>query len=216
MMDDKKTYIFDFDGTLADTMDLAVRVLLGFLKKRSIQYSDDIINTIIPLGYRGIATYYTEHFHLQETSKEVYAEIFEQLEGVYANEVMPKRGAEKFVKSLKERGMRLNILTASPHELIDPCIKRLQWDRIFDNCWSAEDFGLKKSSPNIYLAADKLHKNPKDCYMVDDNVNALYAAKQAGLKTIAVYDIHSAEYEREIRSFVDKYISSFDDCKDWF
>lgn len=216
-MNDQKTYIFDFDGTLADTMDLAVRVLLGFLEKRAIRYPDDIINTIIPLGYRGIATYYAEYFRLRETPEEVYAEIFGQLEGVYANEVMPKRGADNVIKSLKERGMHLNILTASPHELIDPCIKRLRWDRVFDNCWSAEDFGLKKSDPNIYLAAaDKLRKNPRDCYMVDDNINALYAAKQAGLKTIAIYDIHSAEYEREMRSFADKYISSFEDCKDLF
>ncbi len=216
-MDNKKTYIFDFDGTLVDTMDLAVQVLLGFLKKRGIRYPDDIINTIIPLGYRGIAAYYAEHFHLRETSEEVYAEIFEQLEDVYANEVMPKRGAEELIKSLKERGMRLNILTASPHELIEPCIKRFQWENLFDNCWSAEDFGLKKSDPNIYLAAaERLNKNPRECYMIDDNINALYAAKRAGLKVIAVYDVHSAEYEREMRSFVDKYISSFEDCKALF
>lgn len=33
---------------------------------------------------------------------------------------------------------------------------------------------------------------------------------------MTVYDVHSAEYEQEIRSFVDKYILSFEDCKDIF
>lgn len=211
----KKTFIFDFDGTLVDTMDLAVQVLLGFLKKRDIEYPDDIIKTIIPLGYRGIAAYYVDQFHLQETPEEVYAEIFEQLEFVYANEVMPKCGVGKAIRLLKDRGVHLNILTASPHELLDPCIKRLQWEGLFDNCWSAEDFGMKKSKPEIYLVvSEKLNKRPEDCCMVDDNINALYAAKQAGLKVFAVYDSHSAEYEQEIRSFVDKYISSFENCKD--
>ena len=47
--------------------------------------------------------------------------------------------------------------------------------------------------------------------MVDDNVKALFSAKQAGLQTIAVYDSFSAEYEEEMRAFADKYAVVFDE-----
>ncbi|MBQ7924176.1 MAG: HAD family phosphatase [Clostridia bacterium] len=208
----KETYIFDFDGTLVDSMTPAVKVLLGYLDERGVKYPDDIIKTIIPLGYRGIADYYVSEFGLKETPKEVYATIVERLEGVYANDVMPKPEVEKTVAELKARGASLSILTASPHEFLDPCVKRLGWEKYFDNLWSSEDFNMKKSEPFIFIeAAKRLGKQPCECYMVDDNVKALFSAKQAGLKTIAVYDSYSKEYESEMRSFADKYVVVFNE-----
>lgn len=203
----KETYIFDFDGTLVDSMTPAVKTLLGYLDERGVKYPDDIVKTIIPLGYRGIATYYVEEFGLKETPQEVYATIVERLEGVYANEVMPKETVEKVLQTLKARGASLSILTASPHEFLDPCVKRLGWEKYFDNLWSSEDFNLRKAEPFIFIeAAKRLGREPSDCCMVDDNAFALKASKEAGLQTFAVYDSYSAEYEEEIRSIVDKYM----------
>lgn len=208
----KETYIFDFDGTLVDSMTPAVKTLLGYLDERGVKYPDDIVKTIIPLGYRGITDYYVENFGLKETPQEVYATLVERLEGVYTNEVMPKPEVEKTLIALKKRGASLSILTASPHEFLDPCVKRLGWEKYFDNLWSSEDFKMKKSEPFIFIeAAKRLGKKPSECCMVDDNVKALQSSKEAGLKTIAVYDSYSAEYEEEIRSFVDKYAVVFDE-----
>ncbi len=208
----KETYIFDFDGTLVDSMTPAVSVLLGYLDERGVKYPDDIVKTIIPLGYKGIASYYVNEFALKETPQEVYKVIVELLEGVYANEVTPKPEVEKTLETLKSRGASLNVLTASPHEFLDPCIKRLGWEKYFDNLWSSDDFNMKKAEPFIFIeAAKRLGKQPSECFMVDDNVKALFSAKQAGLKTIAVYDSFSAEYEEEMRAFADKYAVVFDE-----
>ena len=208
----QETYIFDFDGTLVDSMTPAVKVLLGYLDERKVKYPDDIVKTIIPLGYKGIAEYYVTEFGLKETSKDVYAKVVECLTGVYADEVMPKPEVEKTLQALKARGARLNVLTASPHEFLDPCIKRLGWEKYFDNLWSSDDFKMKKAEPFIFIeAAKRLGKAPSECIMVDDNVKALFAAKQAGLQTYAVYDSFSAEYEEEMRAFADKYAVVFDE-----
>ena len=208
----KETYIFDFDGTLVDSMTSAVKVLLGYLDERGVEYPDDIVKTIIPLGYKGIADYYVKEFSLKETPQEVYAVLVERLIGVYTYDVMPKPEVEKTLIALKKRGASLSILTASPHEFLDPCIQRLGWEKHFDNLWSSDDFQMKKAEPFIFIeAAKRLGKAPSECFMVDDNVKALQASKQAGLKTVAVYDSYSAEYEKEIRSFVDKYVVVFDE-----
>ena len=208
----KETYIFDFDGTLVDSMTPAVKVLLEFLDARNVKYPDDSVKTIIPLGYKGIASYYVTEFSLKETSQEVYKTIVERLEGVYADEVLPKPEVEKTLQALKARGASLSVLTASPHEFLDPCIKRLGWEKYFDNLWSSDDFNMKKAEPFIFIeAAKRLGKQPNECIMVDDNVKALFSAKQAGLQTIAVYDSFSAEYEEEMRAFADKYAVVFDE-----
>ena len=147
----KETYIFDFDGTLVDSMTPAVKVLLEFLDARNVKYPDDIVKTIIPLGYKGIASYYVTEFSLKETSQEVYKTIVERLEGVYADEVLPKPEVEKTLQALKARGASLSVLTASPHEFLDPCIKRLGWEKYFDNLWSSYDFNMKKAEPLIFI-----------------------------------------------------------------
>ena len=40
------------------------------------------------------------------------------------------------LKSLKEKGADLNVLTASPHSMLDVCLKRLGIYDIFTNVWS--------------------------------------------------------------------------------
>ncbi len=208
----KETYIFDFDGTLVDSMTPAVNVLLGYLDERGIKYPDDIVKTIIPLGYRGLTDYYVAEFGLKESAKEVYETIVARLKGVYANEVMPKANVEETLIALKARGASLSILTASPHDFLDPCVKRLGWEKYFDNLWSSDDFNLRKAEPLIFIkAAEKLGAAPQNCFMLDDNVQALSSAKEAGLKTIAVYDSFSKEYEKEMRGFANKYVFTLDE-----
>jgi hypothetical protein len=64
---------------------------------------------------------------------------------------------------------------------------------------------MKKAEPFIFIeATKKLGLEPNACFMADDNVHALFSAKRAGLKTIAVYDSYYKEYENELRSFADK------------
>ena len=51
-------YLFDFDGTLVDSMPTYVSVMLRILDENNIKYEDDIVKVITPLGYGGTAKYY--------------------------------------------------------------------------------------------------------------------------------------------------------------
>ena len=52
------TYLFDFDGTLVDSMPSYVSVMLRILDENGIIYGDDIVKIITPLGYKGTAAYF--------------------------------------------------------------------------------------------------------------------------------------------------------------
>ena len=54
------TYLFDFDGTLVDSMPTFVSVMLRILDENAISHSDDIVKTITPLGYNGTAEYFIQ------------------------------------------------------------------------------------------------------------------------------------------------------------
>ena len=47
MMMKNKVYIFDFDGTLADSMPHLLGVLLGLLDEYGIEYGEDIVDKIV-------------------------------------------------------------------------------------------------------------------------------------------------------------------------
>ena len=50
-----KYYLFDFDGTLVDSMPTFVGVMLRILDENGIKYGSDIVKIITPLGYIGTA-----------------------------------------------------------------------------------------------------------------------------------------------------------------
>ena len=54
------TYLFDFDGTLVDSMPRWIRKMLRILDEYGIAYGEDIIRTITPLGDLGCARYFQE------------------------------------------------------------------------------------------------------------------------------------------------------------
>ena len=49
------TYLFDFDGTLVDSMPTYAALMLNLLKEYNIPHTPDIIKTTTPLGYHGTA-----------------------------------------------------------------------------------------------------------------------------------------------------------------
>lgn len=202
-------YIFDFDGTLVDSMRQWSAKMLNILDKNGINYPPDIIKTITPLGDRGTAEYFRKLGVKMSVS-----EILELMDSYAMKEYQFNIPAKPYVAEtlhrLKADGHSLNVLTASPHKMLDVCLKRLNLYEIFDNVWSCDDFEYTKSQPEIYLsAARRLGADVSDCIFADDNYNAVSAAKAAGMTVIAVYDDSSAELEPEMRAVSDRYIRDF-------
>ena len=205
------TYLFDFDGTLVDSMPTYVAAVLRVLDDQNIKYDKKaLIKAITPLGFGGTARYYIENFGLTMDVEEIVAQMHRNaLEG-YLYSVPAKQNVIDTLRKLKSRGDDLNVLTASPHATLDPCLKRLGIYDLFSNVWSCEDFATTKADINIYLmAAEKLGVPAGEMIFLDDNYNADLTAKRAGAKVVGVYDESSADYEGEIRGICDAYIRDF-------
>ena len=203
-----KAYIFDFDGVLVDSMATYAGCMLRILDENGIPYSSDIIKIITPLGSAGTAKYF-QQLGLQMTDSEILTQIGKYLYDAYANHIVTKEQVVPTLQQLKEKGIRLNILTAGPHVTLDPCVQRLGIADLFENIWSCDDFQTGKTDPNIYtMAAQRLGLSTDEILFLDDNYNADKAAKAAGLTVCGVYDDSSKEYESAIREITDHYIYS--------
>lgn len=207
-----KTYLFDFDGTLVDSMPFYIGGILSELDKNNCKYGEDIIKIITPLGLFGTAEYFIKTFGLNIGIEELVETFKNNMANDYFYSIPAKSNVIDVLRELKENGASLNVLTASPHVTLDACLKRLELFDLFDNVWSCEDFSTTKANPEIYkMVAKKLNVNVKDVLFLDDNINADMTAKTAGMKVCGVFDESSADYVDQMKSVCDFYIYDFNE-----
>ncbi len=203
------TYLFDFDGTLVDSMPAFGNAMIKVLNDNNIDYPDDIVKILTPLGYYGAARYYIG-MGLKATEEEIVTEMKKYALHAYTHTIPAKENVIDTLKLLKERGDSLNILTASPQLVLVPCLKRLGIYELFDNVWSCEDFNTSKADPGIYkMAAERLGVDAGDVIFIDDNCGACKTAKQAGVNVWGIYDEFSKDYVDEMKSICDRYMYDF-------
>ena len=203
------TYLFDFDGTLVDSMPAFISVMKRILDEHGISYGPDLVKIITPLGYAGTARYFRQ-LGLEKSESELTGLMNQYALSEYQYRIPAKETVIDTLIKLKEAGANLNVLTASPHSMLDPCLKRLGIYDLFTNVWSCDDFNTTKADLEIYkMAARKIGQPVEKILFLDDNFNADKTAKEAGMAVCGVYDDSSSEYEEEIRSVTDMYIYRF-------
>lgn len=203
------TYLFDFDGTLVDSMPTYVSVMKRILDENGIPYGEDLVKIITPLGFRGTAEYYRT-IGLDKSVEEIMDAMRRYCTEEYTYNIGEKPNVISTLKVLKARGDDLHVLTASPHTSLDPCLKRLGIFELFENVWSCEDFATTKADPEIYrVAAERIGRPVEQVIFLDDNLNADKTAKSAGMVVYGVYDPSSAEYADEMRAICDRYVNDF-------
>ena len=73
----KQAYLFDFDGTLVDSMPTYVAIMLNNLDEYGVKYGDDIVKIITPLGYGGAAEYYRKKEQTAERYLKTLADLLQ-------------------------------------------------------------------------------------------------------------------------------------------
>lgn len=189
---------------------LKYTILVCRMGKQQVEYSENLIKVITPLGYMGTAKYCISRYHLPFSDEEMVAALHETLYPAYRDEIMLKPGVSEYLHRLKEQGHSLNVLSASPYKMVSAVLKRCGVYELFDHVWSCEDFGMTKGEPEIYLAAVKEAGGIiKDSFFFDDNLEVIKTVVKAGIYAVGVYDDASADYVDEIQRNADKFIYSF-------
>ncbi len=205
------TYLFDFDGTLVDSMPSYTNAMLAVLDERGVPYPPDIVKIITPLGILGTAQYLIG-LGLDMTVEEYIERAKAALLDAYCYHIPAKPHVIEVLQTLKAQGADLHVLTASPHLTLDACLKRLGLYDLFTNVWSCDDFNTTKADPDIYRrAAEKIGKPVGEILFLDDNLHADRTAKSAGMRVCGVYDDCSAEYVEDIKAVADYYIYDFEE-----
>ena len=115
--------IFDLDGTLLDSMGVWEEIDAAFLNRRGFEVPADYLQAVAPLGFRAAADYTIRRFGLRESAEALIEEWDTLAVEAYQVRVPLKSGARQYLLSLKERGVRLAVATASREAYYVPALK---------------------------------------------------------------------------------------------
>jgi len=204
-------YLFDLDGTLLDSNGIWTQVDRDFLSRRGLPYThayyEGVAHTALPLA----AEFTKDYCHLSESCEEIIAEWMELSRDAYSR-VKLKPGVRAYLKQCKAENRKLAIVTSSVPEHCFTALKKLNLEKFFENVTFAQQAGMHKKNPDVWLAAaEKNHVRPEDCTVFDDSLAACWGARKARMRVVGVYDRFFHKDEKEMRAFCDVYITSFEE-----
>ena len=180
-----KGILFDFDGTLADTMEGHFRAWKTVLSEYGISISENDYFPLEGLGLREVAETVAKGSSLSESDlNEIVRKKKEYYVRSHRMEFYP--GVESLVRLLKRKKIPMGIVTAGHLDQLKGSVPAAFLNQ-FDVLVTGEQFARGKPHPEPYLkGAKELGLEPTECIAVENAPIGVESAKQAGAYCIAV------------------------------
>lgn len=208
-----KCAIFDFDGTLFDSMFIWDMVGEVYLRSIGKEPKPTMREDIRALSLYQSSCYFKKEYDIDSSAEEIMEGINKTVENFYINEVQPKAGVIDFLKQLKQRDIATCIATASEHYQIEAALRRCNMEHLFDYIFTCTEVGHGKDEPIIFRKAmDSFNANRENSIIFEDALHAVQTAKKDGFKVAVVFD-RSENRQIEIQQLADCYIADFRDME---
>lgn len=206
-----KGIIFDFDGTLMDSMfiwDTAGEVYLRSIGKEP---QEDLQKVLKPMSLMQSAEYIQAHYEIPLSVTEIMEGINRTVEGFYFHDVEPKPIVIEWLEELSAKNIKMCIATATDRYQVEAALKRCGMRHYFSEIFTCTEVGSGKNQPLIFRKAmEHLGTDRSNTAVVEDAYHALRTANADGFMTVAVYDAHE-DKQQEIRELVDLYLPDYFD-----
>ncbi|WP_040950599.1 HAD family hydrolase [Gorillibacterium massiliense] len=192
-----KVALFDFDGTLADTLPLAFRSFQSVFAKydQRIVTKEELVKMFGPtedgilsanLANATVLADATRHFY------DVYKQDHRQV-------VHPHPDILSLLQTLKEHGIRIGVITGKSRRAYEISAEALEMAPFFDLVITGDDVERPKPDPEgVLKAMTTLNGHKEDTIFLGDSIADVKAGQAAGVRTFAVQWLstsQSSEFE---------------------
>ena len=204
-----KCAIFDFDGTLFDSMFIWDSVGEIYLRSLGKEPRPSMREDVRALSLYQSACYFQREYDLSLSAEQIITGINQTIEHFYIHEVLPKPGVVDFLERMKKAEIQMCIATASDRYQIEAALSRCGMEHYFDAIFTCSEVGHGKDEPVIFQKAmEHFGADRSTTVVFEDAIHAVPAAKEDGFPVVAVFD-DSEKRQTEIRNLSDCYIADF-------
>ncbi|MBP5638340.1 MAG: HAD family phosphatase [Victivallales bacterium] len=204
-----KACFFDLDGTLIDSEPIWIEAIVSALRTRHINTTFEEIQEF-EIGHS-----WPEIFSvIKQRWPDAFAEIHEMEKNTtaYYESVIRSRDiaiypSMELLKRLSSDGLCIGIVTGSVRSRVIQVLTHYSLTQFVNLVVSCEDYVHGKPAPDSYLlAAAKANVAPVDCCVFEDATTGILAAKNAGMKCVAL--AKTSEQRQEFQSIADVVLDS--------
>lgn len=190
----KKGAIFDMDGLLFDTESVYQETWKELAADMNTvlpeAFTYEITGTSGELGLAVISKYFPLENANGVTAADIDRECKKRVAEKCSRSIQMKPGVEEILRFFKENDVPCAIASSSIVPQIESNLKLTGLKDYFAAIVGGNLVKRGKPDPDIFLAAAAaLNMDPSDCYVFEDAINGIKAAKTAGCAPIMIPDL---------------------------
>jgi HAD superfamily hydrolase (TIGR01509 family) len=182
--------VFDLDGVIVDSEQVWDEVREQFVRESGGTYTEAATRAMMGMSSPEWSRYLVEELGVPMTAGQANAEVVRRMLERYGEAPPLIAGAVGAVRRVGAR-WPLAIASSANRELIDVVVDAAGLGDLIRVSVSSEEVGRGKPAPDVYLeAARRLGVDPTRCAAVEDSHNGLRSARAAGMRVVAVPNLH--------------------------
>jgi HAD superfamily hydrolase (TIGR01509 family) len=182
--------VFDLDGVVVDSEQVWDDVREKLAKERGGRWHDRAQADMMGMSSPEWSAYMHDVIGLPESPDEINDEVVRRMIERYGESLPLLDGAIAAIHGLAAR-FTLGVASSSNRSIIELVLERAGVAGLFAAVVSSEEVARGKPAPDVYLeAARRLGVEPERCAAIEDSSNGLRAAHAAGMRVVAVPNVH--------------------------
>jgi HAD superfamily hydrolase (TIGR01509 family) len=182
-----RAVIFDFDGLILDT---EAPIYQSWLEVYRAHGEELPFEQWVQIVGSTQAQFNPQHHLEQRLGRPLPQEVVDRRIGrrtelILAQHLLP--GVVQLIDSARAAGLKIGLASSSTGDWVSGHLARLGILDRFDCLRCRDDVAHAKPQPDLYLAVlDCLRISASEAFAIEDSPNGVTAAKQAGLKCVAI------------------------------
>jgi phosphoglycolate phosphatase/pyrophosphatase PpaX len=180
-----KYVLFDFDGTLADTLPLIFKAMIHVFKNYDNKElsNEHIVSMFGPTEEKIIR----KHLVNAAQMEPAVAAFYQMYEQEHESLVSKSNEIEQMLNRLKDLGFKLGVYTGKGRKSLDISLKLLGLESMFDVTISGDEVKNPKPDPEgVNKALHSLGATAVESIFIGDSDADIQAGQTAGVRTIGV------------------------------
>jgi beta-phosphoglucomutase family hydrolase len=180
-----RAYLFDCDGTIADSMPLHYIAWKKALEEWNCEYEESLFYS---WGGKPVRDIIAELNTMHGLNMPVEA-LAHRKEALYLEQLPKLKAIPEVLEHIEAQHGRIPfaVVSGSRRESVVGSLNALGLLDKFDTIVAAEDYKNGKPAPDAFLlAAERLGVAPKDCLVFEDTALGIQAATAAGMASVVV------------------------------